>query len=483
MRLQRQLAKRRARSNYLEFIEWVWQKPWPFVRGQHTIEIAALIDQGIENFLAGASTYLDLEVVYRHGKTDLVSRYLPAYFLGRCFDKDPDLIMTGYGASLVLGFSRDARAIIRDPRYQELFPKVELQRGSNSTSEWRLEGKTGVATWQGLGGSLTGKGAGLLVIDDYCKNKAEARSLIYRNATDEAISDAITRVAPVHFVILCATSWHVDDARARIRQRMKTDPHHPQFFPASYPARKADGTYLMPERYPATWYEAQYATQGRWGHALLDCNPIFEGGNRFNVSTIKIHDDKDGWPEIPEKRCWDLASTSKERDKDDPDYTIGIRGCITDARRRKPTKWEDEPLHLWISHIVAGQWEAPERKRKIRGTATQDGAKVRIYVEAYGAYKDAYTTLRESLKGIRTVNRSRLPGDKSAKSADLEPIFDAGNVHITREAYDVLDSQGQRIFERHFREAFDGPHDDVVDAAAILYHESKTGGTGILQMA
>ena len=53
-------------------------------------------------------------------------------FWGGALDRQPDVIMTGYGKGLVAGFSKKVKSIIRSAQYQKLFPGVTLARGSNS---------------------------------------------------------------------------------------------------------------------------------------------------------------------------------------------------------------------------------------------------------------------------------------------------------------------------------------------------------------
>jgi len=272
-------------------------------------------------------------------------------------------------------------------------------------------------------------------------------------------------------VINVATSWHIDGLRARIKKAEKTEEGFPAFEHLSFPAKVIDaetgqfeGEYLFPERYSAHWYEVMYASQGHWAAALLDCEPVTEGGNRFRIDLVDIRSERGtDWPRGKETRGWDLASSMKERDKDDPDSTWGVRGQVqtesvvvdgTVAKR----------FHIWISDITSCQAEAPERDALIMRTAVSDGKGVTQAVEAFGGYKDAYTTLKKLLSGISVVKKSHLPGDKSAKLADLEPSFDAGIVH-------VLDGVNVKDWLKQFSEFPSGAHDDSCDATAVMFHE------------
>jgi phage terminase large subunit-like protein len=449
----------------LAFIRYVWWMPGPFFEGRHTIAICAALDRAVEKYLAGQSSFLDISVPFRHGKSDIVSRAFPAYFLGRCADQQPDVIMSGYGAELVESFSRDTKRIIQSDAYRRLFPASLLARGANNLAAWSMAGSSGKVTVAGLGGALTGKGGSLLILDDYCKTRAEAVSQRYRDRTWESFrTDFLTRRAPASIVIVCATPWHVDDIRGRMRKAEAENADFPRFEQLRFPARDNDGAFLFLERFPESWYREQYATLGKLAAGLLDCSPTLEGGNRFDTAKVKFHASPEDFPKVRYIRAWDLASSAKERDKDDPDWTVGELGTVT---------MENRVPHLWIRDVAYIQAEAPRRDALMQATARADGLGVPQYVEAFGGYKDAYTTLKSVLTGISVVMPAHLPGDKSAKLAPLEPIFDAGNVHLLRAPWN-------EAFLRQFTEFPDGAHDDFCDPAAILYHMLVKGGSGLL---
>ena len=468
--------RRKARTNFLEFLKFVWWMPHPLKIGRHTIEIAEALDEAVDKYLAGESSFLDIRVPFRHGKSDLVSRAFPPYFLARCMaDKianggkgtDPDVIMSGYGQALVASFSKKAQDVIRSSEFLALFPSVKIQHGRANIAEWQIENSAGVVTATGLGGSLSGKGGGLIILDDHTKSRAEARSKTYRDKSWSYFSDSLfTRRAPVSIVIVLATPWDVDDVQGRIKAKQgKGD--FPEFRRLTFPARNAPadreafGEFLFLDRFEASWYREQYAVLGKSARGLLDCDPIVETGNRFRTEGVQIHDNADDFPAVRYVRAWDLASSKKERDSDDPDYTVGMLGAVTHETHNVDGVPIKVP-HLWLKGAVFVRAEAPERDKLILKTVHSDGGGVPQLVEAFGAYKDTYTSLKALLRGVATVKASRLPGDKSAKAAPLEPIFEAGNVHL-------LVGNWNALFLEHFQAFPDGTHDDMVDPAAIIY--------------
>ena len=101
----------------------------------------------------------------------------------------------------------------------------------------------------------------------------------------------------------------------------------------------------------------------------------------------------------------------------------------------------------------------------------QDSNSTPQYIESFGAYKDAYTTLKGILSGVRIVKQSKLKGDKIAKATDhLSMPFDGGNVFINRNI--------DKTILREFLKTVNGfpsyKHDDDVDALAVMVAGAKS---------
>lgn len=474
------LARKKARSSLYEFIKYVWWRSEPFVDGVHIRDICAHLDAAITKFLNGESSYLDVAVCYGHSKSTICSIALPAYFLGRCYEKlDASIIMSGYGTSLLEGFSKNVKLIINSTKYKRIFPNVKIVHGNNSAKEWGINDSAGRVSAVSLGGQITGKRAHLVIIDDYCKNAEESRSKTYSDKVWQSFrADIMSRLMPTHIVIVVATPWSVMGLQSRIIEAEKNDINFPKFTHIKYPARRYEEGkfigYLWPGLYTNAWYEAQYSiNKGHFATALLDCNPMPESGNRFDTSQIKEHDLSE-FPEGRYKRAWDLASSSKERNSEDPDYTVGVLGYITKIGKSFTKVGISEEVHFWIKDLILLREEAPKRNAIIIEAAIKDSPRTPILVEDYGAYKDSYTTLKHLLTGYNVVGQ-HLHKEKSAKAAGLEPIFAHGRVHIPKGA------PWKDEFIRQFM-TFPEGHDDIVDACSIIYNDTMHQQSSILVM-
>jgi predicted phage terminase large subunit-like protein len=449
----------RDRRDFRRFKRRVWWMPQDLVEGPHSIALGNRLTKAVQDFKAGRSTFLKVKMPFRHGKSDDISRAFPAYILGELREHDPDLIIASYGAELSESFSRKVKSIIQSDDYRALYPQVEIDSRRDAIGTWAIKGSTGEISAVGVRGSITGKGGHVIVVDDFFKSREEAESEVFRNRVWEGLKDNIlTRRAPVCIFIICATPWHTDDPFGRIEKEMAVNPDFPAFEDLTFPAESKTypSGYLFPARYSVQWYKSQRATLGSYAAAgLLDCNPQVRTGGIFKTENIVYHDTLDGFPAISYRRGWDLASTQKERASSDPDYTAG---ALCGARHKK-----DGALEVWIKDVKFCREEAPTRDKMILDCHGTDGPAVQIKIESVAGYKDAYTTLKNRLRGKAMVHKVNALRDKVAKLAFLEAPFEAGNVHMLRAPWNEL-------LVSQFR-TFPHGHDDGPDAVAVALED------------
>ena len=455
------IEREQARRHHLRFMQTTWARPSPMIVGQHTRAICARIDRAITDYRAGRSTYLIVMVPFRHGKSEIVSRYLPVHFLG--LFPDEEVLVATYAQDLVDGFSRFGRALIRSERYCELFPDIEISDESSAVHHWELRDRLGSFSGSGLGGTMTGRGYALGIVDDYHKDRQDAESPAIRESNWTAFTESfLTRGAPVSITLIAASPWGVDDIIGRIRKAMRDDPAFPCFEILRWPAASDDyeGGYLFLDRFSPEWYRQQFAALGSYAAAgLLQCEPVARVGNLLKTDRIEILDALPEGLQLRWVRAWDLASTEKQVAKSDPDWTAGMQMAV--EYRREPGLPEPLP-HLWIRDVMRGRWAAPERDRRIEQTAMSDGPEVRVGTESVAGYKDTYARLAEILRGRRVVEKVTPPGDLLIRVAPLEPIFEAGHVHLLR-------GDWNQPFISEATEYPRGAHDDQVAAMVTGY--------------
>lgn len=451
-----------AKRHHIQFIDYCWiKRNNPFLKGPHTKVICETIDESFNRFDNGESVFYIIQCPFRHGKTDIISRYLPPHFLGKY--PDNEILVATYGANLAGDISRQSRNIIKTDKFRQLYTGINISKESASVENWALDKHAGMTHWTGVGGASTGKGYHLGIIDDYLKNREDAESQTIREKQWEWFTDVfLTRRAPVSITIILATPWHVDDIAGRIKKKMEDDPDFPKFNVIKFPAFSDDyptGT-LFPDRFDRTWYDQQKASLGTYGTAsLLQCEPIVKGGNLLKTGGIKIIDPA-SFPFLSNLkwvRAWDLASTEKQLLKSDPDYTAG---CLM------AMNFVGGIPHIYIKNIRRLRQEAPERNRIICQCADMDGPSVRIGIESVAGFKDTYTTMKDILNGKAVVQEINVSKDKITRAGPLEPIFEAGNVYLFKGEwnYDFIEECSQFP---------GGTHDDQVDALICGYEMQK----------
>lgn len=301
--MRRQFKAAKARDSLMDFIKFTMPDPEHSNDPDKSLYQNALhhdaIARVVEEVEKGEIQFLILTVPPRHGKSEIVSRRLPAWYLGR--NPGENVVVATYNDDFAKDFGADVRNIMTSSQYKQVFPNVTLQRGG--AAKERLQTRQGgMATFVGVGGSLTGRGAHLLVIDDVIKDYEQARSQAFRDRAWEWFTKvAMTRRMGRKLVIITFTRWHTDDIIGRL-----TDRENEYFnealskkiriinFPAiaedDDPLERLPGEPLWPERYDLDFFEEQRSLDPLGFAALYQQRPTLADGVLFRREHIRYYD-------------------------------------------------------------------------------------------------------------------------------------------------------------------------------------------------
>lgn len=224
--LERQQKAVEARTKLMTFVKFTSPHPEDpsdvnrskYENAKHHDAIARVLEEVVE----GNIRFLILTMPPRHGKSELVSRRLPAWLIGR-FPHQHGVVAT-YNDDFAAEFGKEVRTIVKTPQFRQVFPEAELMRGGAASDKLQTT-KGGQWSFVGRGGSLTGRGAHILICDDLIKDDKEAQSQAIRDqAWNWLTKVAMTRRMGKKLVILTFTRWHNDDPIGRL-----TDPDNPQY--------------------------------------------------------------------------------------------------------------------------------------------------------------------------------------------------------------------------------------------------------------
>ena len=261
----------------------------------------AAVDRAVMDALAGrAPRLLLVEAPPRHGKSEFISRHLPAWYLGRFPARR--VLLASYEAQFARSWGRKARALI-EQHGRELFG-VRLATRQTAAADWQIAGSGGGMVTAGAGGALTGRGADLLIVDDPIKNAEQAASQRLRDKLwDWWQSTASTRLEPGGCAIVMATRWHEDDLTGRLlRQQSVGQPLRRLSLPALAEAGdllgRSPGEALWPERWPREVLLARRQTlDAYWWAALYQQRPARHQRSEWPDEYFGPHLWADQWPE------------------------------------------------------------------------------------------------------------------------------------------------------------------------------------------
>ncbi len=227
----------------------------------------------------------------RHGKSEIVSRRFPPWFIGR--DKSRQVIFATYNQDFADDFGRKWREIITSQTYKDIFPGVEPKTDTRAAARMEIK-DGGLAICSGIGGAITGRGSDLLLIDDPIKNREEAESLTYRDRAWEWFSStAYTRLMPGGRIVIIATRWHEDDLIGRLLSRdYMSEAQIRKWVHLDLPAIAYENTpneqALWPERFPLhVLKETRDMVGSRDWNALYQQRPTPPEGAFFDRDQIE----------------------------------------------------------------------------------------------------------------------------------------------------------------------------------------------------
>ncbi len=197
----------------------------------------------------------------QHGKSTLVSRGLPSWWVGSF--PDEDIMLTSYGQDWADHWGRETRDTIEE--FGSSVFGVTVADDSAARGRWQVEGRRGGFKAAGIAGSVTGRPADLLIIDDPVKNQDEAFSATIHNRNIQWwASTASTRLHKDSVVVLMMTRWHPNDlAGFLLGEEGWTVVTLPAIAGADDMMGREPGEPLFPERYPLTVLEEIRARQVR----------------------------------------------------------------------------------------------------------------------------------------------------------------------------------------------------------------------------
>jgi len=446
------LGRELAQKSFLEYVKLMWPG---FIHGRHH----AVMAKKFEAIADGSLKRLIINMPPRHTKSEFASYLLTSWFLGKYPDKK--VIQSSNTADLAVGFGRKVRNLVGSEAYAKVFPNVSLRQDSKAAGRWATN-QNGEYFAIGVGGTVTGKGADLLIIDDpHSEQEAALASgdpSVFDKVYEWYTSGPRQRLQPGGAIVIVQTRWGEKDLTGRILKDSALRDKGEEWEVIEFPAIMPSGKPLWPEFWSVEELEAlkDELPPAKW-YAQYQQTPTGEEGALVKREWWKIW--KTERPPVCDFiiQSWDTAFTKNERS----DYSA----CTTWGVFRM----DDDPNNINIILLDAFQkrMEFPELKAKAL-VMYQEWEPDACIIEAKAAGAPLVFELRQM--GIVVSEYTPTRGnDKFVRINSITDLFSSGKVWApeTRWASEVIEQMA----------AFpNGDHDDLVDSSTQALIRFRKGG-------
>lgn len=334
MEFLKEARRRTAKRSLIPFTEWTYPK-------YETAQCHRVIAEQLDRVVAGECDRLMLLVPPRHGKSELASRRMPAFYLGKFPDRQ--FISASASHELAEDFGRDVRNIVGGQEYGQLFD-TRLAEDSQAKGRWATA-QGGSYYAAGIGGSIMGRGAHVALIDDPFGNMAEARSELRRKTVWEWYTGTLYNRLEDHAAIVVINHrMHEDDLSGRLLAQQAAGGD--RWTVVELKAISDGGLALWPEKYDLdALARIKRNTQASDWSALYQQNPAPDEGTFFLADWFRPYVKAPARKTLSIYGASDYAVTS-----DGGDYTVhGVFGMDQDERLYLLDLWRGQTASdIWV---------------------------------------------------------------------------------------------------------------------------------------
>ena len=391
-------------------------------------------------------------------KSEFASYLLPAWYLGKYPNKK--IIQCSNTAELAVGFGRKVRNLVDGEDYSKIFPNVALRSDSKAAGRWSTNAN-GEYFAIGVGGTVTGKGADLLIIDDPHSEQEAALA-----SSDPAVFDKVfewytsgprQRLQPGGSIVVVMTRWSKRDLTGKICKSI-VDRDGEVWDMISLPAILPTGKPLWPEFWSLKELEnlREELPLSKW-QAQYQQDPTSEEG-----ALVK----REWWQEWEGERpppcefiiqSWDTAFTKNERS----DYSA----CTTWGVFYKDEDPND--AHIILLDAFKERMEFPDLKARAL-EMYKEWEPDAFIVEAKASGAPLIYELRSMGIPVQEYTPTR-GNDKISRVNSVADMFASGKVWCPRKRW------AEEVVEE--LAAFpNSDHDDLVDSTTQALIRFRKGG-------
>lgn len=437
------------KESFYEFFKYYW----PMIDDAELIDnwhIKYLCDElqyASENVFVNKPKVYDLAINVPPGttKSNICSVLFPVW----CWIRKPSLrfIVSSFSSSLASDFAIKSRDVVQSEDFQLMYPSLKLRVDRNQIMKYENNNK-GVRYSVGFNGTITGKHADIIIIDDPLKAE-DAFSATKRAHANRVISQTLSRRKrdnKVTLTVLIMQRLHEEDPTAEFLERKKlkhiclpgvlTDYVKPEEVKNCY----VNGL-LDPQRLDNESLDEAKEEMGTFGYAAqILQNPVDDETAIFNPQWWqKYHI----LPELTNIiQVWDTAFEKGQNN----DYSV----CAT---------WGMNQNGFYVINLYRNKITFPDLVTEAKRQFEQYKPSVVIIEKKASGHSLIQQMRRDTQIPIRAYD----PGDKDKvmRAHEVSPRIEAGKVFLPNNAKWIDDF----LAEHH--NFPNGAHDDIVDTTSM----------------
>lgn len=447
------------RDDFRAFLHKVFNTLAPGQTYIHTWHVEAIARQ-LDRIRRGEVKRLIINMPPRSLKSIAASVAFPAFVLGR--DPTRRIICVSYSGDLAKKHSNDFRAVMESPWYKMTFPTTRIGPFKNSESEIELTAR-GFRLATSVGGTLTGRGGDIIIIDDPLKpddalseTKRLAANQWFTNTLLSRLDDKRTGA-----IVVVMQRVHMDDLTGFLTEQsdewemltlsaVATHDEEIELWDGALHMRRA-GDPLSPEREPIYVLDALKVQIGSDAFsAQYQQLPMPPGGAMVKRAWIQRYVEL---PPVSERKLiiqsWDTASKGGPNN----DWSVCTTWIMASGRR------------YFLADVWRGRVDYPTLKFKVQELAKAWNAH-RVIVEDAGA---GMMLVQELNTRVRNMIAIRPEGDKATRMAAASAKFESGLALLPEHAPWLPDLEAELF-------SFPGSrHDDQCDSISQALLDRNLG--------
>ena len=448
---EQQLVAAILRSDLYSFIRAIFPIVSPGVAFLPNWHIEAMAFQ-LTRVLRGECTRLIITVPPRNLKSICASVAFPAFALGQ--DPTRRIICVSYAEALARKHANDCRAVMHSSLYKRIFSNTRISQKKDTELEFATTlGGGRLAT--SVGGTVTGRGGSLLIIDDPMKSQ-DAMSEAVRESTNLWIGHTLlSRLdnKTKDSIVLVMQRLHVDDLAGHLlEQRGWEHLNLPAIAPPwdepyqvgperCHLFRQGEALHAAHEPLSVLQELKRSLGSMTFGAQYLQ-TPVPEGGNLIKWHWFRLHDSSP--PRDSNDRIivsWDTALSAKELASFSACVVLQIRGET-----------------VWVLDVFRERLEYPNLKRKV----VELHQRWRYAANGYALLIENKGSGMSLIQDLRSQNIHAVAidpqGDKVMRMNQQTARIEAGAVSLPKQAPWLGE------FRRELMAFPAGHHTDQVDA-------------------